>query len=255
MLLQTAFMIDNRLISLRKKVRENRKFIIDSILNNHGANICAFCGSEDNLTKEHVLPKWAFGNCEKKYFETKINKLNQRYIQTTIPACFDCNSFILGYFECYIEKEFNNTSLDIDYFTDKTIEKIIIWLELIDYKFQILNLRRKFIKIKDRDFIPYLANFPLSIIQSDESTSPSKVFSNVRNALKKLSIKSKQRKINSLVIFKTSNESFHFFNKMNEFIFIELPKHNLALFYFYEKEFNSSKESFDHAMEIIKKVY
>ena len=248
-------MIDNRLISLRKKVRENRTFIIDSILNNHKANICVFCGSEDNLTKEHVLPKWVFGNCEKKYFETKVNKLNQRYSQTTIPACFDCNSFILGYFECYIEKEFRDTSLDIDYFTYENIEKIIIWLELIDYKFQVLNLRRKFVKIKGQDFIPYLAKFPLSIIQADESTSPSKVFSNVRNALKRLSVKSKKRKINSLVIFKTSNESFHFFNKMNEFIFIELPKHNLALFYFYKQEFDSSKKSFDHAMEIIKKVY
>ena len=135
------------------------------------------------------------------------------------------------------------------------LQKIIIWLELIDYKFQILNLRRKFRRLKDGDYIPYLANLPIAIMQDNASIPPSKVFSNVRNALKRLSIKSKESKINSLVVFKTSNESFHFFHKMNEFIFIELPDQNLALFYFYQQEFEQPKEAFDKAMEIIKKLY
>ncbi len=248
-------MIDNRLIILRKKIRRNRKLIIDSILKDHESNICIFCGSKDNLTKEHVLPKWAFANCQDKYFTTKINGLKQRYSQTTVPACFDCNSVILGYIECFLEKEFNDLDLSTDFFSNSTIEIIIIWLELIDYKFQILNLRRKFIKIKDREYSPHLAKFPISIMQADESTSHSKVFSNVRNALRRLSIKSKSCKINSLVVFETTNKGFHFFNKMNKFIFIELPDHNMALFYFYLQEFNNPKDSFNQAMEIIKKEY
>ena len=248
-------MIDSRLIILRKKIRENKKFIIDTILKNHESNICVFCGSKDNLTKEHVLPKWAFGNCQDKYFTTELNGLDQRYSRTTVPACFNCNSNILGYLEYCIEQEFMNLDLRTEFFDESTIEKIITWLEIIDYKFQILNLRRKFIKIKGKDFIPYLAKFPLSIMQADESTSPSKVFSNVRNALNRISIKSKSCKINSLVIFETKNKGFHFFNKLNEFIFIELPDHAIALFYFYNQEFKAPKKSHNKAMEIIKKVY
>ena len=248
-------MIDNRLIILRKKIRENRKFIIATILQNHEANICIFCGSKNNLTKEHVLPKWAFGNCQDKYFTTKINGLDQRYSNATVPACFDCNSVVLGVVECYLEKEFKDLDLSTDFFSDTTIEKIIIWLELIDYKFQILNLRRKFIKIKDREYSPYLAKIPLSIMQANESTSPSKVFSNVRNALKRISVKSKLCKINSLIVFETTNKDFHFFHKMNTFIFIELPEHKIALFYFYTQEFDNPKQTFNKAMEKIKKLY
>ena len=248
-------MTGNHLIILRKKIRENRKFIIDTILEDHDANICVICGSPDNLTKEHVLPKWAFGNCQDKYFTTQINGLNQRYSNTTVPACFDCNSVILGYIECYLEKEFKDVDLRTHFFSDSTIDIIIIWLELIDYKFQILNLRRKFIRIKDREYSPYLAKFPLSIMQANESTSPSKVFSNVRNALKRISVKSKLGKINSLVVFETTNKGFHFFHKMNEFIFVELPEHGIALFYFYLQEFETPKGSFDKAMAIIKKAY
>lgn len=248
-------MINRRLILLRKNIRENKKVIIDTILENHESNICIFCGSKDNLTKEHVLPKWAFGNCSEKYFTTELNGLNQKYSRTTVPACFNCNSNILGYLEYFLEQEFMNIDLKSEFFNESTIEKIIIWLEIIEYKFQILNLRRKFIKTKEGNFIPFLAKLPLSIMQADESTSPSKVFSNVRNALHRISIKSKTRKSNSLVIFETKNKGFHFFNKLNDFLFVELPEHAIALFYFYNQEFKTAKKSHNKAMEIIKKAY
>ena len=169
-------------------------------------------------------------------------------------ACSECNSYILGSLEHHIEIWFRQADLGSEFIDNEIIEKVIIWLELIDYKFQVLNLRRKFKKVKDGEYVPYLAKMPLSIMQNI-SISPSKVFSNLRNALKRISVKSKAIKMNSLVIFKTKNENIHFFHKMNEFIFIELPKHEVAFFYFYNNEFDSLVEAHNHAMKHLKKIY
>ncbi len=247
-------MIDKRLISLRNKIRHNGKKVIDALIDNHCAEICLICGSTENLTKEHVLPKWIFENNQKKHFITNINGLRQSYSKTAVPACSECNSYILGSLERYLEVWFRQANLSFDFIDNEIIEKVIIWLELIDYKFQVLNLRRKFIKVKDGEFVPYLAEMPLSIMQNI-SISPSKVFSHLRSSLKRLSVKSKVKKMNSLLIFKTTNKNFHFFHKMNDFIFIELPKHEVAFFYFYIKEFVTPVEAYNQAMEYMEMVY
>jgi hypothetical protein len=85
--------------------------------------------------------------------------------------------------------------------------------------------------------------------------SPTKIFSNFRQALKKLGVKSKMEQLNSLVIFETSNESFHFFHKVNEFIFIEMPQKKVALFYFIDRTFDTDREAYELAMDKIKAVY
>lgn len=219
-------MIEQRLITLRNKVRPNGKHVIDTLLSDHLANICVICGSSENLTKEHVIPKWVFENNPKSYFSTEINGINQEYSKTTIPTCSECNSHILGALERYVEITLRRSDIDFD---SSVTEKIILWLEFIDYKFQVLNLRRKLKKPKNSKFIPFLADMPISIMQKMD-VSPHKVFSNLRNALKKLSIKSKVNRVNSLVVYTTTNKSYHFFHKTNEFIFIELPKHQIAFF-------------------------
>ena len=247
-------MLNKRLISLRKKIRQNSKKVIDTLINNHCAKICLICGTTKNLTKEHVLPKWIFENNQRKQFITNINGLNQSYSKTTVYACSECNSYILGSLERHIEIWFRKADLGSELIDNEIIEKVIIWLEFIDYKFQVLNLRRKFKKVKDGEYVPYLAKIPLRIMQNI-SISPSRIFSNLRNSLKRLSIKSKANKMNSLIIFKTTNKSFYFFHKMNEFIFIELPKHEVAFFYFYVKEFDSPIEAHNHAMKHMKTIY
>lgn len=247
-------MIEQRLITLRKKIRLNVKRIIDTLLSNHFANICVICSSTENLTKEHVIPKWVFENNPKAYFSTEINGINQEYSKTTIPTCSECNSYIFSALERYLEIKFRQIELDDVYFDEADIEKIILWLEFIDYKFQVLNFRRKLKKPKNSKFIPFLAYIPISVMQNMDA-SPHKIFSNLGNALKKLSIKSKAEKVNSLVIYITTNKSYHFFHKTNEFIFIELPKHQIAFFYFINQNFNSKKEASIAAKKLIKKVY
>ena len=214
-----------------------------------------FCSSTNNLTKEHVLPRWVFDNSTERFFTTDINGFNQTYIKTTIPACSICNSDILNSLEKYVQKTFENRDIKNNPFSLEELENIIRWLEIIDYKFQILNVRRKFKASKKVGYIPYLADFPLSVLRKSVDYSPSKTITEVRRSQKRVTTKSKIKNINSLVTFKTKNKEFHFFHHMDDFIFIELPKQQIAIFYFYRKQFDNELSAYKETMEIIKAFY
>jgi hypothetical protein len=235
--------LNNRLILLRKNIRSAHKRITDSIISRDKKDICIFCGKRKNLTREHVIPKWAYGNNPEKYFITTLNGLNQEYNRTTVPACLVCNSNILSSIEKEIVRILHKRNDEINYFSDKDKEHIIQWVEIIDYKFHVLNLRRKFIKTKDGTYIPYLANLPISILQDNASLTPAQVFYNFRKAQRRLSIKSKSNLLNALVLFKTKNKSFHFFHKTSDFIFLELPELGHAIFYFFDREYKRDQSS------------
>ena len=247
-------MIEQRLISLRKTIRKNNNHIVNQLIKDHNASICILCGKTENLTKEHVIPKWVFGNDQKKNFITNINGICQTYSKTVLPACAHCNSYILGALERYIEILFSRIDLTVDNFSNNEKEKIILWIDFIEYKFQVLNLRRKLKKPYSGNYVAALSKIPIGIMQKMD-ISPNKVFSNCRHAYKKLAVKSKSRKVNSLVVYKTSNKGFHFFHKVNEFIFIELPKQKVAFFYFIDKKFINHKDAGNAALDKIKLVY
>jgi hypothetical protein len=235
--------IKKRLISLRRKVRGNSKRIIDTLLADHDADICVFCGSTADLTREHVVPRWVFGKQSDRDFITTINEQSQKYEKATVLACRDCNSNILGYLEKHVKSLLDSFDHNADFFADEKQEVLILWLETIDYKFQVLNLRRRFLRHKDSDFIPYLAQFPLGIMQNGASLTPNQVFSRVRNSLKRLGIKSKRDRFNSLLVFHSTNPGFGFFHRMHDFIFFDLPDMGIALFYFYEREFEAHADA------------
>jgi len=256
--------IENKLKSIRIAARQNSRIIINHIVKANISRIknsspiqdlCMFCGSTSDLTKEHVVPRWTFENCTKKFFTTNVNGLGQTYNKTTIPACSSCNNDRLGTLEKYISTLFSQTDPNQKYFSKDELSNIIRWLEIIDFKFQILNARRVFITSKENGFIPYLADFPLSVLRPNIDYSPSKAVSEMRRSQKRITIKNKINNLNSLIIFKTSNTDFHFFHTMDDFIFIELPKYNLALFYFYKRTFSTVKAGHKAAMKIIDKSY
>src|SRR5437868_13341607 len=98
--------IDSRLKSLRITIRLEAKNILTHLFENHisrnnlkakSKELCVFCGSSKNITKEHVLPKWTFEHCPTKYFVTDVYGQIQTYNKTTIPACADCNNNLLTY--------------------------------------------------------------------------------------------------------------------------------------------------------------
>lgn len=176
------------------------------------------------------------------------------YNKTTIPVCADCNNNLLGSFENYIISVLNR-DLSSTFFTNDELQNIIRWLEIIEYKFQLLEIRRKFIKSKHSQYIAYLRDIPVSIMRSSIDYSPSKAIAQIRLAQKRVIEKSKVSNQNSLIIFKTKNEGFHFFHNLNDFIFLELPKLEVALFYFYSRKFEDHEVAKEEAMKIINKVY
>lgn len=257
--------IDIKLRNLRVKLRQNSKEIMDDVLKRHVPKIsskekpknevCVFCANKDNLTKEHVLPKWTFENCTKEFFFTDINGSKQTYNKTTIPVCANCNNNILGSIESYVISIFNETDLSNSFFSEVQLHNIIRWLEIIEYKFQLLEIRRKFIKSNSFQYIEYLRDIPVSIMRENIDYSSSKAVAQIRTAQKRVTEKSKVSNQNSLVIFKTKNESFYFFYHLNDFIFLELPKFGIALFYFYSRKFENVEVTKNEAMKIINEVY
>lgn len=257
--------IDIKLKNLRVKLRKSSKEIINDVLvkqiprisskDKSKKEICVFCANQNNLTKEHVLPKWTFENCTNKFFVTDINGSQQTYNKTTIPVCSDCNNNLLSNVEKYIISILNDTDLSNSYFNNEQLQNIIRWLEIIEYKFQLLEIRRKFIKSKSSQYLEYLRDIPISIMRANIDYSPSKAISEIRLAQKRVTQKTKASIQNSLVVFKTKNENFYFFHHLNDFIFLELPKFCIALFYFYSRKFENVEDAKNEAMEIIKTVY
>ncbi len=242
------------LLLLRKNIRINHKKIINSIISQDKVNICVFCGSENNLTKEHVIPKWVFGNRPEKYFTTNTNGLDQTYSKATIPACSFCNTQILSTLEHEIVRNMRSINLAKEYFSGEDHNYIILWLEIIEFKFHVLNMRRRFLKSKNGKFIPYLSDFPISILQNDPLT-PSQIFSVIRKAHRNLAVKSKRNRYNSLVVFRTTNPDFHFIHTTDHFIFLELAEYGVAFFYFFNREFKRLSQAHKEANIIIDKVY
>ena len=115
----------NTIIELRKIIRKKYKFVVDSLIKNQDVNICIVCGADNNLTKEHVIPRWVFENNQEKGFITTINNMESNYCKTTLPACNRCNSILLGRLESYIKKLFE-INLDLSYFS-YTEQSIIIF--------------------------------------------------------------------------------------------------------------------------------
>jgi hypothetical protein len=161
----------------------------------------------------------------------------------------------LGYLERTLKHEFEAIDIRKKGFSQETLELIILWLETLEYKFQVLDLRRTLNRVQGSPFIPYIANMPISMFQGPPDTSPYKVFSNLRSSLKTLSTKSKFARINSLCILHTKNPDFHFFHSTNNFIFIELAKYNLAFFYFYKETFSTPQDAQKSAQEILEREY
>jgi len=245
----------SKLIQLRKKIRVNQKKVIDTIVADHSTQTCIICGSKEQLTKEHVIPQWVYNRCTKRTFITTTNDVSQTYNKTTLPACKDCNSNLLGSLERHLKHEFERVDVSHQAFSQETLELIILWLETLEYKFQVLDLRRNLNKVKGSEYIPFIGKMPISMFQGPIDTSPAKVFSNLRASLRVLSVKSKAERLNSLCVIHTKNQDFHFSHSTNDFIFIELAEFGVAFFYFFKRSFDEHSSAISAAQEIVQNQY
>lgn len=260
-------MIRSPLTELRIAIRSNVKMVMHFIKKNYVIRIndtavspsknliCFFCGSKNPITKEHIIPRWIFEKDTSRYFNIILNAHSQTYNKSTVPACQKCNAERLNFLERIIQTVFQNSSLSQNGFDLAECENVIRWLEVIDYKFQVMNISKKFLSPRNGNHVDYLKDFPLYMLLYNKDYSPSKVLSEIRFTLLRISVKSKLERINSLVIFKSKNKGDYFFHTLNEYIFFELPKYGLAIFYFYIRDFETNKEAYDAAMKIIKNIY
>ena len=84
---------------------------------------------------------------------------------------------------------------------------------------------------------------------------PEEVYELLKNSLKKLYRKKSIISLNSLVIFKSKNKDFYFFHSFKNFIYIELPQCEIALFYFFNKTFFEPQEAYEECIKILEKHY
>jgi hypothetical protein len=251
---------DDTLLQLRLIARKKGKYVMNKLFDDYLTGhfdkkkiiSCVLCGSESNLTKEHVLPKWVFENDPKRTFTTDVNQLPQKYIRTTLPMCFTCNNEILNVLELYIQRTIAEVDLKNKYYSSENWENIIRWLETIDFKFQLMDITTKFRAHKEAGYIPYLAGFSIAEMRDFSIRT---IKSKARLSLKRISTKDKSKRANSLIVGTTKVKTFNYFHKSGEFIHLEIPKYNKAFFYFFEKEFEDDEETKKEAMEIIKSVY
>ncbi len=256
-------MTDDCFKLLRKHFKLNGKAIIDHIKRNHfepgnfaGENdICSFCGEDSKLTKEHVLPKWCYQNDPSRNFETLINGTKQLFMKTVIPACPTCNNETLSKIEKNILELFQTTDLDNEYYEYEQSLNIIRWLEIIDYKFHVLNFRRKYLRGKSEEFNPIFKEVPMSVMRLNIDLSPYKALSQLRNSQARIKKSAKDSKYYSLVFWKSKNKDDFFFHTMDEYIYIEFPEFKMAMFYFFKKEFENNYEAEKEAKQIIHSQY
>ena len=213
---------------------------------------CLLCGSSSVLTREHVMPKWVFESDPSRTFITEVNELPQKYIGTTLPMCSTCNSEILNALERYIQNTLSEVDLKTRYYSPENCVNIIRWLEIIDFKFQLVDITTKFKAHERAGYIPFFADFSIAEMR-DISLRTTKF--KARLALKRISTKDKTKRINSLIIGKTKTKTFHYFHKYGQFIYLEVPKYSKVFFYFYEREFKGGKKVEKEAVKIIKSVY
>lgn len=252
--------IENKLLNLRIIARSQGKYVMNKLFDDYLTGLitkrvvssCILCGSEENLTKEHVLPRWVFQRNSNYTFKTDVNQLSQTYIGATLPFCMKCNNDILNGLEQYIQKSFSKVNLKTTFYSSDQWINIIRWLETIDFKFQVLDIITKFKAHKEAGYIPALADFSIAFMRDMSIRS---VTSKARSSLKRISTKNKSKMFNSLIVGTTKVKTFHYFHKSGEFIYLEIPTYNKCFFYFFQQEFKNGKDAEQEAMRIIKSVY
>jgi hypothetical protein len=245
--------MDDKFSLLRLRIKKSQSIVMDKLIREHNTEICVLCGSESDITREHVIPQWAFESDQKKFIVNTKNNQSSNYIKMTIPACRTCNSELLGEFEDYIKRFLLEKSGED--LTAYEIDCLIWWLQYLGFKLQLMDLRAHFLRYKGGDYIPYLSKIPVAMFWGDIDTTPGKVFKIIRKSRRALVKKRKSEKFNSLLVFATKNKSFYFFHKVNKFIFIEIPQVKKAFFLFFNKEFDEHATAYKECMEIVKKVY
>src|SRR5688572_12897646 len=131
--------IEQALTKLRVAVRKNSKLVMGNLIEDFLVyrqsrkdlvitSRCSFCGSTQNLTREHILPKWIFEDIQNRHYVNQVNGQKIQYSKATIPACRTCNSELLNEIERHIKNVFITRKVGQKEYLNEDYENIIRWL-------------------------------------------------------------------------------------------------------------------------------
>ena len=250
--------IDSNFTHLRVNLRKHGLVIAKDVFHrfhpatkNPGNEICVFCNSTLKITKEHVLPKWVFEKDVESSLISSVNKQTQTYNKAVIPACAICNNSILAPIEKHIYKIVHN--LEKHNYDREDLSNLIRWLEILDYKLQVFDCRRLYIKHGKGKYDSTWGILPVGHLRHFIDLNPFKAYDFIRSSQRRITIK-KKIVFNSLLIFDTLYAHFNFFTQPNEYIFISFPMQKTAIFYFFREEFETDSEAYEEALYIIEQV-
>ncbi len=215
--------------------------------------ICVFCNSTSNLTREHVLPQWLYENDLEISMISSVNKQTQTYHKAVVPTCSTCNNIALSNIEECIIRVIKKIESKVNY-TQDDLCNVIRWLEILDYKLQVYDCRRKYIKHGNSEYNRFWGEFSVATHRHFIEMNPFKAYNFLRQSQNRITVKRKHERIDSLLIFEPKIFDFSFFSLANEYIFINFPMFKIAIFYFLRKYHNGKEEALDKAYGIMGKV-
>lgn len=254
------YLIDKAFLELRKIVRAQGRYVMRKLFDDYVTGpitkplvpSCIICGTEENITKEHVVPRWVFENDPTYSFTIGINGQNKDFISATLPACARCNSELLNNIERYIQKTLSEVGINTRSYSQKELANIIRWLEIIEYKYQIWTIASKFVRLKGAEYLPSLADFSIAFIKE---MSVRTITSKMRLALARISTKDKIGRTKSLAIGVTIKPTFYFAVSSGDFLHLEIPSYKKVFFYFFTKEYKRHGYAWKRAFKIIHTHY
>lgn len=191
-------------------------------ISDYGKECCIICGTDKNITKEHLLPKWVFENDVKKSFFISPEDTLYSYRLSYLPCCKTCNSSVLGNFEHHIREILKKENKN---FTISEKEDIIFWIKYLDFKFKIFGVEK-------------------ACHKNTKSKSNIGLWDKPRNNPKNFfyDLFDLPATTNSLIISEPKQKNFDFFYWKDHYFSITLPQCNVSIIYFFTNKIENIEE-------------
>lgn len=191
-------------------------------ISDYGKECCIICGTDKNITKEHLLPKWVFENDVKKSFFISPEDTLYSYRLSYLPCCKTCNSSVLGNFEHHIREILKRENKN---FTISEKEDIIFWIKYLDFKFKIFEVEK-------------------ACHRNTKSKSNIGLWDKPRNNPKNFfyDLFDLPATTNSLIISEPKQKNFDFFYWKDHYFSITLPQCNVSIIYFFTNKIENIEE-------------
>ena len=191
-------------------------------ISDYGKECCIICGTNKNITKEHLLPKWVFENDVKKSFFISPEDTLYSYRLSYLPCCKACNSSVLGNFEHHIREILKRENKN---FTISEKEDIIFWIKYLDFKFKIFGVEKACHRnTKSKSNIG---------LWDKPKNNPKNFFYDLFDLPVTTS---------SLIISEPKQKNFDFFYWKDHYFSITLPQCNVSIIYFFTNKIENIEE-------------